>query len=79
MQVERGGIGALVVDAQAVPQDPEVVPVHVEGMLLLSSPVGAHATPSVIATWCEGTQITGYCNLRLGMQRMLLPHLPKNA
>ena len=66
VQVERGGISALIVDAQAVTQDPEVVPVHVEGMLLLSSPIGADATPSVIATCCEGTQITGCCNLRIG-------------
>lgn len=45
--VEGGAVCGLVEMAQAVGEHPEVVPMHVERMLLLCSPVGPHSWPII--------------------------------
>ena len=49
VQVQTRAVSAVVVDPQAITQHPEVVPMHVEGVLLLSCPVGSHSSTTVIA------------------------------
>ena len=46
--VEGRAVGGVVVYADALAQEPEVVAVQVEWVLLLGGPVRAHAAPAVI-------------------------------
>ena len=47
--VKGAAVGGLIVDAQALAQQPEVVAVQVQGVLLLSCPVGSHSSTPIVA------------------------------
>lgn len=53
VQVQSRAVCAVIVDPEAISQHPEVVPMHVEGVLLLSCPVGSHSSSTVVATCQE--------------------------
>ena len=70
MEVQNRAVGAVVVDPKAIPQHPEVVPMHVEGVLLLSRPVGSHSSPTVIAACPGGPQLRTPTHAQLMLQTL---------
>ena len=51
--IQGGAIGGLIVHSDPMAQHPEVVAMHVEGMLLSQRPVAAQASVAVVCAFCK--------------------------